>query len=152
MTLVKHVLVPVDFSECSRAALRYALALAEAFDAKVTLLHVWEPPEFAGADLMVLAHSEGISVGDYGRRQAKQELDQLADTLERGEALERTIEIGRPRERILALADSGTYDLVVMGTHGRTGRARMFAGSVAEAVVRRATIPVLTVRAAEAAG
>lgn len=141
MNMPKRLLVPVDFSDCSKAAVN----LAKQLGAEITLLHVWQPPELAGADLYVLAHSEKLSIGELGQRQAKQELDQLADALGLGAAARR-VEIGKPRERIVELAESGDYDWIVMGTHGRTGRARLFAGSVTEGVVRRSAIPVLTVR------
>jgi nucleotide-binding universal stress UspA family protein len=149
MSLIRSVLVPVDFSEGARAALRYALELAPPFGAKITVLNVWEPPELASADLLVLARGEGEPIAEWGRRQARRELDEFVDGQGVSGAVARRIEIGRPRERILELAESGDYDLVVMGTHGRMGRARMLAGSVAEGVVRRSPIPVVTVRVAE---
>ncbi|MEZ4223698.1 MAG: universal stress protein [Polyangiaceae bacterium] len=145
MTIFKNILVPVDFSDGSCAALKLALELGKAFDAHIRVLHVWQPPEFAGADLMVLAHSDGLSIGEYGQQKAAEAMEQLLDKCGASAAVDTSVTIGDPRYAIVDLADSLHADLIVMGTQGRTGRARMFAGSVAEAVVRRAHVPVLTV-------
>ncbi len=109
------------------------------------MLHVWRPPEFAGADLMVLAHSENLSVGELGRREAELEMQRFVEAVAPGAALRREIAIGDPRRVILERA--AEFDLIAMGTHGRAGAARLLLGSVAEAVVRRAPCPVLTVHA-----
>ena len=145
MPLFQRVLVPVDFSDCSREALTLALQFADAFQSKVRVLHIWQPPDFAGADLMVMAHSEGVSLGQYGKRKAAEAMAELLESCGATDNVESEIAIGDPRHSIIEFAKSSDADLIIMGTHGRTGRARLFAGSVAEAVVRCAHIPVLTV-------
>lgn len=148
MTPFRKILVAVDFSDCSRRALALAAELARAPETELFVLHVWKPPEFAGADLLVLAHASGVSIGQHGKQQAEVELSHF---LERAglEQAARDVKIGDPRQLIVELAESGGFDLVVLGTHGRAGRERLFAGSVAEAVVRRCSVPVLTVRSRE---
>ncbi len=145
MTPFKKVLVAVDFSECSADALRLAMKLKTTDPAmEMHLLHVWKPPEYIGADLMVLAHSSGVSIRQYGIEQAKRQLDQLIKAVGAGD-VPREVRLGDPREVIVERAAQG-FDLLILGTHGRSGRQRLFAGSVAEAVVRRSPAPVLTVR------
>jgi nucleotide-binding universal stress UspA family protein len=130
---VRRILAAVDFSDCSRVALDFARALAGSLGASVEVLYVAEraqapsPVELAAAD---------------------QELADFLASSKLPEAIvtTRRIEFGDPRERIVAIADSEPFDLIVLGTHGRTGRVRMLAGSVAESVVRTASRPVLTVR------
>ncbi len=147
MSVFARILVPVDFSDCSRRALEMALEMRAVFQAELRVLHVWRPPEFAGAELMVMAHSEGISVGEYGKQQASVALRQLLAECG-AEGVQAEVVVGDPRHSIVELAKQYDSDLIIVGTHGRTGRARVFAGSVAEAVVRRAHVPVMTVRAA----
>lgn len=147
MSVFARILVPVDFSDCSRRALEMALEMRAVFQAELRVVHVWQPPEFAGAELMVMAHSEGISVGEYGQQQASVALQQLLAECG-AEGVQAEVVVGDPRHSIVELAKRYDSDLIIVGTHGRTGRARMFAGSVAEAVVRRAHVPVMTVRAA----
>ena len=136
---LSRILVPVDFLACSEKALATARELAAAMGGEITALAVWQPPEFAGADLMVLAHSENLSIGDYGRQHTERELEAFAPDLRR------EVRMGEPRQVILERA--ADFDLIVMGTHGKTGASRLLLGSVAEAVVRRAACPVLTVHA-----
>lgn len=147
---VTKILVPVDFSECSRRGLERALRLAEAFGAAVTVLHAWQIPVYAAPELMV-GPTEGEALPDHVRRQARRALDDLLRVTPRPPALRLSIalEVGEPTQVILAGVEAGGYDLVVMGTHGRTGLDRLVMGSIAEKVVRRASCPVLTVRVPE---
>jgi nucleotide-binding universal stress UspA family protein len=147
MSIFARILVPVDFSECSRRALKMALEMRSGFQARVRVVHVWQPPDFGGAELMVMAHAEGISVGEYGQKQAAVALRQMLDECGASADIESEVVVGDPRHSIVEYAKSHDVDLIIVGTHGRTGRARMFAGSVAEAVVRRAHVPVMTVQA-----
>jgi nucleotide-binding universal stress UspA family protein len=137
---LKRILVPTDFSPTSEAALRYGIALARAFDAKLFLLHV---PEHPG----VAAEAEyPIGIYETMKNAANQRLGEL---LTRDETLELNHEyamrIGNAPDEIVKFAADHEIDLIVMGTHGREGVARVLIGSVAETVVRRATCPVLTV-------
>jgi nucleotide-binding universal stress UspA family protein len=145
---IKSILVPVDFSTCSRAAFDRAMALASQLGgARVTLYHVAEvAPALAG--LRLAERSGATTFGDHALAIAKAELETFLGQL--GSAWRAKpdvkVEPGRPRECILREAKEGGYDLLVMGTHGRTGRVHALVGSVAESVVRMAAIPVLTVR------
>ncbi|HET9956972.1 MAG TPA: universal stress protein [Polyangiaceae bacterium] len=143
----RKILVPVDFSSCSKTALEHALALAALTGAQIDLLYVWEPPPFEGREPRVHVNGEASTLQDYALTQSRTEMDKFIAGVpeEQRKRLQAHYEVGRPRERILDHATRG-YDLVVMGTHGRTGRARALAGSVAESIVRGCVSPVLTVR------
>ena len=136
---VHRILVPVDFSPCSRAALEYAEDFAESLGASVDLLHVWAGlyhHALEAEPLALFAHSE-----------LAKEMELLLGELEqRGIPAHGRLEEGSPREAIVRAAANGKYDLIIMGTHGRTGLAHLFLGSVAESVFRRAPCPVLTIR------
>jgi len=137
--LLRRILVPVDFSPCSREALEYAAELGERLGASVDLLHVWAGiyhRSMEGEPLMLFAHSE-----------LAKEMETLLEGLEqRGIDARGRLEVGSPREAIIRAATDGKYDLIIMGTHGRTGLAHLFLGSVAESVFRHAPCPVLTIR------
>ena len=125
---IRRILVPVDCSSCSRAALDFACRLAVALNATIDVLYVVES---SGAQTAAL-----------------QELREFIGTVELPGSLtlNERVEAGDPRERIVAISERDGFDLIVLGTHGRTGRSRMLAGSVAESVVRTASRPVVTVR------
>lgn len=135
-TAIRRILVPVDFSSCSRAALELACSLGTALDATLDVLYVAD-----GADRQA-------SFGPKEAEAAKQELHRFIGTVPASASLSigERVEVGEARERIVAAAEREAFDLVVLGTHGRTGRPRSLAGSVAESVVRTSTRPVLTVR------
>jgi len=150
---ITRILVPIDFSPSSRAALEYATFLAGETGAALEVLHVWEPPGYVGPDTLALLP---VAAGQPGWEQTRldvtREVDQfLAKAGVRPKQVSVRVEAGEPSDKILSVASDGGADLLVMGTHGRTGLARLLIGSVAEAVVRRATCPVLTVRVASKA-
>lgn len=139
---IQHMLAPVDFSSPSLAALEYAIQFASRSGARLTLLHVLEP----------VYHDLELGLGQIEQEPAKRahweaHLAELA-TLVRSFGLpaESVVCGGIPSDSILACALQRQCDLIVMGTHGRRGLSRMRFGSVAEAVLRQATCPVLTVR------
>jgi universal stress protein A len=140
MINLKRILVPTDFSTASEAALSYGIALARAFDAKLVLLNV---PEHPG----VAAEAEyPIGIYETMKNAASERLGGLLSKTEATELRpEYAMRIGTPADEIVKFAGSHAIDLIVMGTHGREGVARVIMGSVAETVVRRATCPVLTV-------
>jgi nucleotide-binding universal stress UspA family protein len=147
-----HLMVPTDFSAESTEAARRAIELARDLDASVTLLHVYQFPVEVLPDgsTLLFRPSEVEEMIDGFERQ----LEGLRALVDDGETLITTrLEEGTPAVRILEIADEETVDLIVMGTHGRTGVRRLLLGSVAETVVRRARCPVMTVdtRTAEAA-
>ncbi len=148
MPAVTRVLVPIDFSPSSRAALEYGTFLADRLGAQLSLLHVWEPPGYVGPDtLALLPVAPGLPGWEQTRAEVLRELDQfVAKTTPRPKELTVRVESGEPSDLILQVAKEGGADLIVMGTHGRTGLSRLLIGSVAEAVLRRSRCPVLTIR------
>jgi nucleotide-binding universal stress UspA family protein len=141
---IKRILVPIDFSPCSRAALEHAAWLAELFDASIDVLHVWERLRVVEMREYADPHSSPLS--RFAHCEAGHEMEAFLAFLERRGLTDchGRLEAGPPATTILDVAKLDQYDLVVMGIHGR-GRHRFFAGSVAETVVRCATCPVLTV-------
>ena len=146
-----RILVPVDFSPASRAALEHAIFLAERLHAKVDVLHVWQTPDALRAEELPLA-SYGIErgIGPHARGQAERMLaDFVRPYRDAGADLHTDLVFGHALAVIRKKAEDGWYDLIVMGTLGRTGLSRLLLGSVAEELVRTAPCPVLTVRADE---
>lgn len=134
-----RILVPIDFSPYSDAALALATSLAR-----------------DGGGTLVLAHVEVIPIsaagGEYLYAIPEPPTEELLDKLshvtppDSHVAFERRLLAGDPADAIIRLAESENIDLIVMGTHGRRGLSRLLMGSVAEAVVRAAPCPVLTVK------
>jgi nucleotide-binding universal stress UspA family protein len=141
MFAIKHILVPTDFSEPSERALATALELARAFDAQITLLHVWSIPNTGYAEALAWPY-EAMETA------ARRALDEgLAATKKLYAKTEGLLREGNEWRQVLDVADELGVDLVVMGTHGRRGLPRLVLGSVAEKVVRLCPVPVLTVSA-----
>jgi nucleotide-binding universal stress UspA family protein len=140
---VTSILVPVDFSAHSREALNHARALAERLHASVRVLHCYEPPTFA-FDGTFDGASGPTYVVEQDRGAAEEELVRWMEDVDWGpvEAQSSFVE-GAPARRIAQHA--AAHDLVVMGTHGRTGLTRFVLGSVTYAVLRRSPVPVLAI-------
>ena len=145
---IKRILVPVDFSTCSRLALERASVLAESLEATIDLLHVWQPPPIVAPEAMIGTSTENPGLVQVARQQAEIAMNEFVKRArDSGARIEATrVEPGDPARTIVDEADRGNYDLIAMGTHGRTGLAHLLLGSVAEKVVRRASRPVMTVR------
>ena len=141
---ITRILVPTDFSDDAGAALTYALGLAQPFGAAVALLHVVEDPLAAGvwSSEVYTAQIAGLQINLV--RDAEQRLKEYA--AERGGPITTEVRTGPAAHVILDFAREQAFDLIVMGTHGRTGLAHVVMGSVAERVVRLAPCPVLTLR------
>jgi len=138
MLPIRTILHPTDFSEPSDYALRLAVALARDHGARLVLLHVAAPPPAFYSEAIL------IPAPPDPHEEERQRLDRLAVP---GEVpTERRVVEGSPAEEVLRSAEDLGVDLIVMGTHGRTGLARLLMGSVAELVVRKAACPVLTVK------
>ncbi|GIX47207.1 MAG: hypothetical protein KatS3mg131_1418 [Candidatus Tectimicrobiota bacterium] len=139
-----HYLVATDFSSHADEALTTALALAQRLGARLTLLHVIARPPLGEASwLSYLAEVEAEAREALERR--------LARVREAGLEGEAVVVHGIPWQEIVAQAQARKADLVVVGTHGRSGLLHALLGSVAEKVVRHAPCPVLVVRTAAAA-
>ena len=141
-TLFSAIVCPVDFSDYSLRALRYATVLAGRFGGRVTILHVANP-------LLLQAAAAAYDVAAMNS-DTEVELRALADavTSEAGAVTPeiRTVaRVGDPATEIISCSKTEGADLIVMGTHGRSGYRRMFFGSVTEQVLRRSSVPVLAV-------
>lgn len=147
MPAINRILVPVDFSPSARAALEYAAFLAARFGAALDVLHVSEPPGYVGPDTLALLPVSGQAGRSQARGDVSREVEGiLARAGARPAHVSVRVESGEPSDAILHASRDGGADLIVMGTHGRTGLSRLLIGSVAEAVLRRSTCPVLTIR------
>jgi universal stress protein A len=139
----RKILCPVDFSEMSFRALEAAKQLARDGDAELLLVHVWHPPPYVyGAEPPLSATVIQDMIDDATRRLRSVELE-TTKTLSRVSAKLLT---GVPWDQIVDCAKTAGSDLVVLGTHGRTGLKHVLLGSVAEKVVRHAPCAVLVVR------
>jgi nucleotide-binding universal stress UspA family protein len=140
---IERILCPSDFSETSSAALDMAIELARRFDAVVTLFHTHQVPSYVFPDGMLPVTPQVLQDLE---RSIVAELTRLASRCEAaGVAVRIAHRIGVPYSEIIRYADETQADLIVMGTHGRTGLRHALLGSTAEKVVRRAPCPVLTV-------
>jgi universal stress protein A len=148
MSRYQNILCPIDFSDGSLAALEEALCLAEAFDAKIALLHVWQLPTVAVTDGFIWPHETWPRLGAQLEAAAQQRMQHLLETIPEARRRRITDRVlcGDAASTILEQAAELATDLIVMGTHGRRGPSRFLMGSVAEKVVRHAPCPVLTVR------
>ena len=133
------ILFPTDLSPASREALHWATSLARDTGATLEIIHVEEPPMAYGGGEMYY----GVDAGD--REELKQSLFQVQPDDPTVLCVHKLL-IGDPASAIVQAAEEDHADLIVMGTHGRTGLTRLLMGSVAEAVVRRAKCPVLTIK------
>jgi len=139
MLPIHVILHPTDFSEQSHHAFRLACALARDHGSRLVLLHVVPPPVAMAGEGLVLPAPDPA---DEGVWHLLHQLDVPTGIL----AL-RQVEQGDAAGEILRVAEEVNADLIVMGTHGRTGLPRLLMGSVAEKVLRRALCPVLVVKA-----
>jgi nucleotide-binding universal stress UspA family protein len=143
---LKEILVPIDFSPCSKKALQYALPLAKAQNAKITLLYV-APHLYSAVDFGGIASAQmEINM----QESASQELAKLAkDEIPREITYENIVQLGSPAAEIVNVAKTLPADMVIVSTHGYTGFKHVVLGSVAEHIVRYAPCPVLVVREQE---
>lgn len=146
MKAFEKILVPIDFASHSAAAVELAVDLARRYEARLTLVHVYEPVDYALPPGYVVYTPEQLS-----RMTAELEKRLHATCreveAESGRPVEPRLLQGPPALVIIDLAQDESYDLIVMGTHGRTGVGHWLMGSVAEKVVRAAPCAVLTIKA-----
>jgi universal stress protein A len=153
MVSLNKILVPTDLSESGARVLAEAQLFASAFSATIDLMYVWTPPALAAPESVLT----GVGVTEqplleWLRVSASDMLSKFeSDARSAGIPIHESFcDLGDPATAIVERAASGGYDLLVLGTHGRTGLSHVLMGSVAEKVVRRAPCPVLTVRAQNA--
>jgi nucleotide-binding universal stress UspA family protein len=140
-----RILVPVDFSPCSREALEYGATLARHLGATVDVLHVWQAPfsEPLAGGLPPLA----VFVKAEASRAMDDAIADLEESIGSCEHVRGRLASGDPTQVILDTIRSGGYDLVILGRHGHGRLHYLLMGSVAERVSRRAPVPVLTLHA-----
>jgi len=143
MITIKSILCPMDFSEASKNAYRYACEFAKSMGAKVLLLNVIEPrPIAADMTLNYIPLEEDLAAA------AKEDFVPMIEQCKSaGLDVSADVMIGVPAEVILQQSVDLDVNLVIMGSHGKTGLSRLLMGSVAEAIVRKAHVPVLIVKA-----
>lgn len=140
----KKILFATDFSPASETALQYATSLARDSGALLLIAHVEElPMPYAGGE-MYFAQPE------YPNPEVKKMLEAI-EPPDKSVRFEHRLVMGTAADDIVRVAEEEGADLIVIGTHGRTGLMRVLMGSVAESVMRLATCPVLTVKQAEEA-
>ena len=145
MALFTKILVPTDFSDHAGEAIAYASAISQKFEAPVVILHVYASPVIPVPDgYVIVAASE---LADLRNRLAEGLEREKARAIAAGaKSVETVMAEGTAWEQIVHAAKEKACDLIVMGTHGRTGLSHLILGSTAEKVVRKAgAVPVLTV-------
>lgn len=148
MQQIKKILVAIDFSKLSQEALDYGIGLAQELGARLSVLYVVEPLEFTGVDVLGGTPIATQSIIEEHLRQAKRELERLRQRkLDKLPGTTVAVRLGRPAEEIVAAGGKGRANLIILGTHGRSGLSHLLMGSVSERVVRHAACPVLVVPA-----
>ena len=145
---ITRILVPTDFSDSAKEAIRAAMDLAQRYEASIKLIHVFQP--------IAMALPEGVMVYGptlYGDVTAKlgQHLEEIKAAIEKQgfSRIEHSLVHGIPHVEIARIVREEDFHLVIMGSHGRSGLAHALLGSVAEKVVRKAPCPVLVVKTAQ---
>lgn len=140
MTRFTTILHPTDFSECSGHAFEMACVVARDYGAKLLVQHVRQPPAAIQGEVVV------FPIEVPGETEAARDRLHAVLPSESGIVVEHHLTVGDPVSEIVELASRKRCDLIVMGTHGRSGLSRLILGSVAEQVLRKAPCPVLMVK------
>ncbi|QDU64719.1 Putative universal stress protein [Planctomycetes bacterium Pan216] len=143
---LKRICCPIDFSDAATHSLRYGLTLAQQFGAQLHLLHVVQDimPTVAEPGMAILPSDELIRNLEAGAKEGLEKA--IPEDWEHSVDLLHVVRQGLPFHEICRYAKQEEVDLIILGTHGRSGLAHFLMGSVAERVVRAAPCPVLTVR------
>lgn len=144
--MFSHILVALDGSDCSHKALDIAVRLAKEQHARCTVCMVVDVVRAAASTTVAAGDivTEYIAILNKDARQI--ERDAVSKYADSGVTLETVVVEGYPPSALLDVATNSHADLIIMGSHGRTGLKRLWLGSVAESVVQEATIPILIVR------
>ena len=147
MKKLSRLLVPVDYSEQSRRALEYAGQLAEAFSAKLDIVHCFDRPSYVSDDVFIERGGKRRPLIEVLREDAEREMAQFlqGSKLPKGITVDSHLIGGDPAGAVCERLGSGDYDVVVIGTSGKTGVRQLLLGSVAGRLVRLSPVPVLTV-------
>lgn len=148
MFQITKILVPIDFSDCSRAALRYATELGNRMGADISILHAFQVPMSFSPTTPMMLGDVNATHRDRAEAAAREQLDRFlkvnpSPLLMRSSS---TVQYGPPSQTILKAIRDQKHHLVVMGTHGWSGFQQLVTGSTTNQVVRQSPCPVLTVR------
>lgn len=147
MNPVKKILFPTDFSEASHYALSYAIEMKKVFNAELEIVHVL----FDEGNIVFYIPQMGMPAkhtsSDF-EDGARKQFDEFVENAPDLKNIEYTTKIlrGNPYSEIVKEAETGNFDMIIIGTHGRTGLEHVLFGSVAELVIRKSPCPVLTIR------
>jgi universal stress protein A len=139
---LKQILVPLDFSECSKKALQYAVPFARQFGASLSLLYVVQP-YYPVSDMVPM---DVDLLEERMRETSEAELTAVKNSLDPDLKAGALIRVGNPHLEIVRAAQELEADLIILSTHGRTGLSHVLMGSTTERVVRHANCPVLVLR------
>ena len=144
---IKTILFPTDFSQGARAAMDYAVSLAQDYEARLVLLYVIQ--DISIAEWYIPSSISAADLVEDMQKSADREMEKWgAEAASKVKAVEKLVVRGVPFVEIIRTAKEKSADMIVIGTHGRTGIDHMLFGSTAEKVVRKSHCPVLTVRMA----
>ena len=143
---MNKVCVPIDFSETSEHALLYGGTFAERFGAQLHLLHVVQDLDAFMTEPTGLASWPSAEILQDIEQGASKSLEKLSESVPKSVDVVRVLKHGVPFHEITRYAEKEKVDLLIIGTHGRTGLKHFLLGSVAERVVRSSPCPVLTIR------
>ncbi|MFY8057045.1 MAG: universal stress protein [Planctomycetaceae bacterium] len=146
MIRLNRILVPTDFSDFSRPAVTYACAMAERFGAQLHVLHVVPDPAMLVPEAAVFSVESMQTQSDKLVADAQHLLQQIPEGWQSSQPVIREVRVGAAFPEIIEYAKGQDIDLIVIGTHGRSGLSHILMGSVAERVVRGASCPVLSVK------
>jgi nucleotide-binding universal stress UspA family protein len=140
----KNILFPHDFSENASKIVPYVQLMAKAYNSGIYVFHVVQDLQRWGK--AYIPHRSMDLFEDEALKAAQKEIDRICEEEFRGmDNLRRKVVSGDPAKEILKTIESEDIDLVIMGTHGRKGMEHVLFGSVAENVVKKASVPVMTV-------
>jgi universal stress protein A len=148
MTTPMRMLVPIDFTESSKAAYAYALFLGERFGASIYLLHVLESSRHLSRTLSVVTEGGAKrTIEELERTSASRAMEEFLSGIEKSDLVKvhSRLSPGDVVETIIRMATAEKYDLIVMSSHGRAGLLQLIEGSKVERVVRLAPCPVVAV-------
>ena len=146
MRTIRKILHPTDFSKGADAATELAIEMAHTFSAELTVVYVYAGPVYKGP--FGYGYALQPELTQRLKEDAERALEQIRQRVTKAGIRNRMLAVeGIASEAIVAEAETRDMDLIVMGTHGRTGFRHLLLGSVAERVLRTAQVPVLTVRA-----
>jgi universal stress protein A len=144
----QRIMVPVDYSQFSKGAVEMAVEIARRFGSTIDVVHVWDRPSYV-TDVIMVGHpgESQRSLLELIRENAERDMAEFMGTLELPTDVQVTHHLlsGDPAATLLKELGKGGHDLVVLGTHGRTGIVHLLLGSVAEKLIRHSPVPVLTV-------